>query len=81
MIASVGATNCRGVHSSLSSGGKVIHTTEPTGAGVISTHGLEIQPQLTHILGDFVDSVGACSRTSGSVGAGIVWISDVSGVG
>ena len=81
MVASVGATNGRGVHSSLSSCSKVIHTTESTGAGVVTSHRLEIQPQLTHVITDLVDSVGACARTAGGVRAGIAGIPDVGGVG
>ena len=81
MVASVGSTNGRGVHSSLSSRGKVVNSAESTGAGVIPTHRLEIQPQLTHVVTDLVDSVGACPRTCRSVGAGIAGISDVGGVG
>ena len=80
MVASVGATNGRGVHSSLSSCSKVIHTTESTGAGVVTSHRLEIQPQLTHVITDLVDSVGACARTAGGVGAGVAGIPDVGGV-
>ena len=81
MVASVGATNGRGVHSSLSSRSKVVNSAESTGAGVIPTHRLEIQPQLTHIVTDLVDSVGTCPCTRRSVGAGIAGISDVGGVG
>ena len=81
MVASVGAANGRGVHSSLSSSSKVIHTTESTGAGVVTSHCLEVQPQLTHIITDLVDSVGACARTAGGVRAGVAGIPDVGGVG
>ena len=81
MVASVGAANGRGVHSSLSSRSKVIHTTESTGAGVVTSHCLEIQPQLTHVITDLVDSVGACARTAGGVRAGVAGIPDVGGVG
>ena len=77
MVASVGAANGRGVHSSLSSHFKVIHTAESAGAGVVSTHRLEVEPQLTHVVTDLVDSVGACPRTRGSVGAGIARVPDV----
>ena len=77
VVASVGATNGRGVHSSLSSNFKVIHTAESRDASVKSTHGLEVQPQLAHVITDLVDSVGACARTRGSVGAGIAGVSDV----
>ena len=81
MVASVGAANGRGVHSSLSSRSKVVHTAESTGAGVVTSHRLEVQPQLTHVLTDLVDSVGACARTAGGVRAGIAGIPDVGGVG
>ena len=77
MVASVGAANGRGVHSSLSSHFKVIHTAESADASVKSTHRLEVQPQLAHVVTDLVDSVGACARTRGSVGAGIAGVSDV----
>ena len=77
VVASVGATNGRGVHSSLSSNFKVIDTAESAGASVVSTHRLEVQPQLTHVITDLVDSVRARARTCGSVGAGIARISDV----
>ena len=77
VVASVGAANGRGVHSSLSSNFKVIDTAESAGAGVVSTHRLEVQPQLTHVVTDLVDSVGACPRTRGSVGAGIARVPDV----
>ena len=81
MVASVGAANGRGVHSSLSNRSKVVHTTESTGAGVVASHRLEVQPQLTHVITDLVDSVGACARTAGGVRARIAGIPDVGGVG
>ena len=81
MVASVGAANGRGVHSSLSNRSKVVHTAKSTGAGVVASHRLEVQPQLTHVITDLVDSVGACARTAGGVRAGIAGISDVGGVG
>ena len=49
MVAGVGATDGGGVHPRLPSRGKVVHTTEPAGPGVVTSHRLEVQPELTHV--------------------------------
>ena len=52
MVAGVGAADGGGVLASLARRLKVIHTAGAAGPGVESGHGLEIQPQLTHVIGD-----------------------------
>ena len=81
MVAGVGATDGWGVHPRLPSRGKVVHTTEPAGPGVVTSHRLEVQPELTHIRAHLVDSVGAGAGAGGGVGARVVWVPDVGRVG
>ena len=81
MVAGVGATDGGGVHPRLPSRGKVVHTTEPAGPGVVTSHRLEVQPELTHIRAHLVDSVGAGAGAGGGVGARVVWVPDVGRVG
>lgn len=52
MVAGVGAADGGGVLARLSSRLKVVHTAGAAGPGVESGHGLEIQPQLTHVIGN-----------------------------
>ena len=78
MISSISSADRWWVISSLSFGNKVIYTTSPTCASVESRKCLEIQPQLTHIIRHFIDCIWTCAGTASSVGAWIVWISDVS---
>ena len=78
MISSVSSTYCWWVISSLSFDHKVIDTTSPACTSVESIKCLEIKPQLTHISRHFIDCIWTCAGTANSVGAWIVWISDVS---
>ena len=52
MVAGVGAADGGGVLARLAGRLKVIHTAGAAGPGVESGHGLEIQPELTHVIGD-----------------------------
>ena len=42
---------------------------------------MEIQPQLANIIRDFAEGEGTRPARGRGVGAGVVWISDVGGVG
>ena len=81
MVPGVSATDGGGVHPGRPSRGKVVHTTEPAGPGVVTSHRLEVQPELTHIRAHLVDSVGAGAGAGGGVGARVVWVPDVGRVG
>ena len=52
MVAGVGAADGGGVLASLAGRLEVIHTAGAAGPSVESGHGLEIQPELTHVIGD-----------------------------
>ena len=80
MIACIGSTNVWGVLSSLSSCSEGVSTNSICCCGK-SRKCLEIQPQLTHIIRNLADGVGTSPSTGSGVGAGVVWVSDVGGVG
>ena len=80
MIACVGSTDAWGVLSSLSFGSEVVIASSSSCCGK-SRKCLEIQSQLTNIIRNLADGIGTSSSTSSSVGTGIVWVSDIRGVG
>jgi len=80
VIACVSSTDAWGVLSSLSSRSEVIIASSSSSCGK-SRKCLEIQSQLTNIIRNLADGIGASSSASSGVGTGIVRVSDVGGVG
>ena len=81
VIAGVGPTDGGRVHASLSSHGQSVVTRPGSGRGRESREGLEVQPQLTDVVGHLAEGVCAGGCTGGGVAAGVVGVPDVGGVG
>ena len=81
VISSVCATDGGRVHSSLSSHGQRVVTIPSSGGGREPGECLEVQPELTDVVRDLVEGVGAGGGTGGRVAAGVARVPDVGGVG
>ena len=81
MIICVGSTDAGRILSSLSSCSHVVRASANRSCGGKPRECLEIKPQLADIIRDFTDGVSTRSCGWRGVGAGVVWISDVGGVG
>jgi len=81
VIASVGPTDRGRVHACLSSHGQGVVTRPCSRRGGESRESLEIQPQLTDVIGHLAEGVGAGGGTGGCVAAGVPRVPDVGGVG
>ena len=81
MIACVGPTDRGRVHACLSSHGQGVVTGPSSCRGRESREGLEIQPQLTDVIGHLAEGVGAGGGAGGRVAAGVARVPDVGGVG
>ena len=80
VVICISSTNVRRILASLSSRSQVIWT-HASRAGGEPRECLEIQPQLANIIRDFAEGEGTRPARGRGVGAGVVWISDVGGVG
>ena len=80
MIACVSPTYVGWVQLSLSFSCKVV-TANCIGCCGKSRECLEIQPQLANIIRYLADSECTGSSTGDGVGAGVVWVPDIGGVG
>ena len=81
MVVSVGATDAGRVLASLASSSHVVRASANGGGSGKPGEGLEVKPQLADVIGHLVEGEGTGASCGGGVGAGVVWISDVGGVG
>ena len=81
MIAGVGAADSWGVHACLSSHSQGVVAVSSCCGGGKPRECLEVQPQLTDIVGHLAEGVGAGGGTGGGVAAGVARVPDVGGVG
>lgn len=80
VVSCVSSTNWRGVRSSLSSCSKSVITSSSRWGCCKSWKRLEIQPQLTNVISNFLDGEATRSCTASCVRAWVSRISDVGGV-
>ena len=81
VISSVGPTDDRRVLASLSSSSHVVRTGTNGSGGGKPREGLEVKPQLADVIGHLVEGEGTGASCGGGVGAGVVGVPDVGGVG
>ena len=81
MIACVCTTDGGRVHACLSSHGQLVRTGPDGGGSHEPSECLEVQPELTDVVRDLVEGVGAGRGTGGRVAAGVARVPDVGGVG
>ena len=81
MISCVCPTDCRRIFPSLTGHSKAVGA---DGTGAVHhepREGLEVQPELTDVVGDLVDGEGAGGGAAGFVPAGVARVPDVGRVG
>ena len=81
MISRVGATDSGRVHAGLSSHSQGVIARPCSCRGGKPRECLEVQPQLTDVIGHLAEGVGAGGGTGGCVAAGVARVPDVGGVG
>ena len=81
VIVCVGSTDARGVLPRFSSRSKGVSAGASVGGGGEARECLEVQSELADIIWGFVDGELTCSSAGGGVGAGVVGVPDVGGVG
>ena len=81
VVSSVGATDDRRVLASLSSSSHVLRAGTNGSGGGKPGEGLEVKPQLADVIGHLVEGEGTGASCGGGVGAGVVGVPDVGGVG
>ena len=81
MVVSVGATDAGRVLASLTSSSHVVRAGANRSGGGKPGEGLEVKPQLADVIGHLVEGEGAGASCGGGVGAGVVGVPDVGGVG
>ena len=81
VVSSVGATDDRGVLAGLASSSHVVRASANGSGGGKPGEGLEVKPQLADVIGHLVEGEGAGASCGGGVGAGVVGVPDVGGVG
>ena len=81
MVVSVGAADAGRVLASLASSSHVVRAGANGSGGGKPGEGLEVKPQLADVIGHLVEGEGTGASCGGGVGAGVVGVPDVCGVG